>query len=70
MSGFHKDKPDAFITNLYPFILEKRKTPVPKTGIFAMLVQDSNFYFFSDFTMSFMWCRRAILICMICIVAG
>jgi hypothetical protein len=70
MSSFHKDKPDAFMTNLYPFILEKRKTPTPKTRIFAMLLQHSSFYFFSDFPMSFMWCRRAILVCMMFIIAG
>jgi len=69
VSGFHKDEPDAFRTNLYPFILEKRKTPTTKTGIFAMLLQHSRFYLFSDFTMRFMWRCRTILVCMICIVA-
>ena len=65
MSGFHKNKPDGSMTELFSFILEQRKTPTPKTRVFTMLLQHSSFYLFTDFTMRLMRCRRAILVCMI-----
>ena len=68
--GFHKDKPDAFMAEFRLFILEKRKTPTPKTRVFAMLLQHRSFYLLGDFTMRLMWCCRAILACMIFIIAG